>query len=135
MGMRDEHAVARALPLRSERPEKARSRRPLWVRGASAAVARIQRRASAATALAARGLVRHDGYGAYHRRRGPVRVVLTRLQVLAHDSIDLDQDGLERQVDVRGIERAGLDKGKVVVLGEIFGVCREMRVVCALSEG
>ena len=46
-------------------------------------------------------------HGIRHRRCRPVRVVLARLEVLAHDPVDLDQRRLEGEVDVGRVVSCG----------------------------
>ena len=64
------------------------------------------------------GAVRH----VCHRWRGSRRVVLARREVLAHDAVDLDERGLEGEVDVGRVVGRGLDEGEVVILGKVLCV-------------
>ena len=57
-----------------------------------------------------------------HRGAGPVRVTAPRLDVLADDSVNLDQEGFEREVDIRPFEAGCLDEGEVVILGKVLGI-------------
>merc|ERR1740139_2104802 len=59
-------------------------------------------------------LIEHD----LGPRLGPGAVAAGLERLTRHDAVDLDQDGLEREVDVGGVERRRLDESQVVLLCE-----------------